>query len=144
MTPACDEEGSCKIPCDRETQTAMLNPLEAGQGTANLPDLPHGAAQENHFQAVVVIQVDMCRRNDHFVVFVLEIGEMILQFPFVVVVHQRQDAVCLRTIILRPFIHKAGANEIPDRLRSIAITGPGDEAIEFLDEAGLDRNAETQ
>jgi len=122
----------------------MLDPFEAGQSAADLPYLSHSPAQENHFQAVVVIQVNVSRRNDHFVVIVLEIREMIFQFPFVVVIHQGQDAVCLCGIVLRSFIHKPGANEIPDRLRPIAIPGPGNEAVEFLDEAGLDGDAETQ
>ena len=60
-------------------ELAMLHAFRADEGIGHLPDLTAAATDDQDFQAVIVIQMDMHRRQDELMVPMLNIGELLVQ-----------------------------------------------------------------
>jgi hypothetical protein len=75
-----------------DRQLPVLYAFSADQLIGNSFDQWRLAPNDEHFEAIVVIQVDVQRRDDRFVMVVLEVGQGLLQSVFVMVIDQRDCA----------------------------------------------------
>ena len=75
-----------------ERQAAVLHSLGADERVGNLLHGRGFAAHHQHFQAIVVIQVDVQRGKDRAVKVVLHVGEFLVEHADVVVVDERDRA----------------------------------------------------
>ena len=76
----------------RDGQAAVLHSLGADEDFGDLLDLTSFASHHQDFEAVVVVQVHVKRREDEAMVFVLQVREPFVQQADVVVVDQRNRA----------------------------------------------------
>jgi len=107
--------------------------LGAHQALAHGDDLACPAAQDEHLEAVVLVEVHVQRRHHRLVMLVLDVGQFLRQAGRVVVVDQRHhgDLVGAVLFLARPFVlDKLLTDEIPNRLRPVRVPAPSDEAIE--------------
>ena len=89
-----------------------------------------GSANHDDLQAVIVIQVDVGCAEDQVVVFMLQIGQMILQFMLLMRIGQGDHAnhIALRTTPL--FVHQVFADQVAHGFRTVLVAMPGDELVE--------------
>lgn len=118
----------------------MLNALKADQSPCELFDPPRLAVDYQDFQAPVIVEMRMTRRNHQLVVGVLNVCQL-LRYPVgVMVVDERNRAHnrCIRTrCSLR---YKAIADQIAEGFRSVGIAQPRDEVIKTFEEIRIECN----
>jgi len=76
----------------RSDQLAVLDPFGADQFIGQPFDVPGLALDHHHFEAMVIVEVDVQRRNDGAVVMVLAFGEFVGEVAGVMIVNQGDGA----------------------------------------------------
>lgn len=84
-----------------------------------------------------MIQMDVRRSDNLMMCMVLHIGELFLEIPLVVIVHQRQHPDCLCVRILDPFFRKSRSDEIPKSFGSGPVPRMVEEFVKFLEKVGV-------
>ena len=87
----------------------MFHALGRNEFVGNVPHHRRLAAHEQHFQAVVVVKVNMHRGQDYVVVIVLDVRERGWQMRLVMVIDQRDGAGDVFVAELLPVLDKLGA-----------------------------------
>ena len=120
----------------------MFDSLETRKRSADVADLPRTPLQQNDLKTIVMVEMHMGRRDDEFVMIVLEPGQVVLQLALVVIVDKRQHTCGSHFWILDAFLDEPGPDKVAYGFRPRAITRVVDIAIEFGDEVLFDGNAE--
>jgi hypothetical protein len=106
---------------------------ERFQQIRKLSDFLRLSPDGQNFKAIMVVDMDMLRTNDKLLKVMLNVDDFIYQFPFMMVVGQRDGAGDF--LITEPlFFDKVGADQIPDRFRSISVILSFDMIVEFFDQ----------
>ena len=113
-------------------QPAGLDALGADQAIREFPDLARLAAQQDHFEASILVEVHMSCRDNMRQPAVLEFGEPLRGSSRVVVVDQRDHPHRLAFFLTDHFLDECSAHEAADCLASIGITMLLAVAVEFL------------
>jgi hypothetical protein len=98
------------------------------------------ALHDDDFEAVVMVEVDVGRGEDHGSGAVLNVGELLGEIGDVVVVDQGEGAYD-GLIRIDVFFEKGAADEVADGLGTVLVTAFGDKAIELLEEVSVERDA---
>ena len=101
-----------------------------------------GAAQHDDLEAVVGVEVHVQRRDDLLVVGVLVLGELVGEVAGVVVVDQRDGADDLAVAGVPLLLDERRPDQVAERLRAVDVALLGDERVEALEQALLDRDTE--
>ena len=111
----------------------MFDTLRTDERIGGFLDSGSGAAHCNHLQAVIVIEMDVHRRDDVFVKMMMEVGELFVEEPNVVVVNKRygaDDHTCRRFPSL---FDEVLAHQIAKRFGPVRITPSRDQAIKVFE-----------
>jgi len=111
----------------------MAHSLCADEFVGQLLNLTRLAAQDHYLKACIVIEMGMERRDDHFVMFMLKVGQFFGEKPSVMVIDQRDGSHdrspgghdC------RP--HKPIAYQIAERLGSVVVALFSDELVKAIE-----------
>ena len=125
-----------------QNEPAGLDALGADQAIRKFPDLSGLAAQEDHLQATMRVEMHMSRGDDMCELAVLEFGEPLRGPSRVVIVDQRDDSHRLALLLTDHFFDECRAHEPADSLAAIGITMLLAIAVEFLQQFATDRDAE--
>jgi hypothetical protein len=88
--------------------------FDGGQHVGKPLHLPGSSLDGNDFQAVVMIQVDVLRRNDQFLKIMLDIREFVQQVPLVMIEDEGDGAGYL-PVLLPFFPDKFLADHVAER-----------------------------
>src|ERR1700761_3290177 len=72
-----------------QRDTAMMHASFRNQAFGEIPDLAGGTAQQRHFEAVLMVEMDVEGRQDHVMVAVLRVGEPLREVALMMVVYIR-------------------------------------------------------
>ena len=108
---------------------------DSGVGDGCLGELPQRAGfplQNDHFQAIFVVQMDMQRRQHQIVAGMLRFRQSPRQFPLVVVIDvgQTADGMTGAAVSCTVLLHSA-AQQIADRLGTVRIAAAMNEGVEL-------------
>ena len=120
----------------------MLNSLRADQAVRNPLNLGRLSANNQHLQAVVMVKVYVQRRKDGFVELMLQLEELLVQHPDVVVVDQRDRADDLGVGRLPGLLDQLVANQVAKGLRAIVVAATADQGVETLKKIGVNGHAD--
>ncbi len=99
---------------------------------AEMLHLARGAAQHRHFEAGVLIEMDVERGERELMVCVIGVGQPLGELPrrMVVDIDQRRDA---RVLLLGALggVANAGAGEVADRLGPVLVAARGNDGVEL-------------
>ena len=130
------------LSCRGDGELAVFDAFGGDEFVRQLLDVRRLAADGQHFEAVVVVEMTVQSRDDRVAVFVLQIGEQLLQVMTVVVVHQRDAAGDLAAAELLAMFHEMGANHVGDGQRAVVVALLAAHAVEFAQEFLVERDAE--
>jgi cobalt/nickel transport system permease protein len=119
----------------------VLDALHRDQGIGDTTNVLCLSAHDNHFQAIVVIKMHVHRRKDAVKCIVLDIRELLVEKPHVMVVHKRHCSDYLAIWRCPSLLNELLANEISKRLGARGITPIGDVSVEFSQQIGVDCDA---
>jgi hypothetical protein len=123
-------------------ELAVLHALGSNEFIRDAFDDGGLAPNGEYFQAVVVVQMDVERGDDDFVVVVLDVGEGGLDVLFVVVVKECDGAGNFLVAELLMMLDEVGADHVCDGKGAIVIAFLCHHAIELLRQTAWNRNAE--
>ena len=122
----------------------MLHAFDADQGIRDFLDLRAFAFHDQHFEAVVVIEVDVHPCQDMALEIMLDMSELPREIAHVMVVHERNGCDGLLVGLSGPFLaDELIADEIAERFRSRGILTTPDNLIEVVKQVMIQRYAET-
>jgi hypothetical protein len=122
-------------------ELSVLDPARADERVGDPLDLGGGPPHRDHLEAVVVVEVDVGRREHGAVVVVLDAGQTVGELPPVVVEDEGDRADDLG--VASPFFaHQGVAQDVADGLGPIPPAMLLGHAQESIEEDGLDRHAE--
>ena len=102
-----------------------------------------GPPGNNHFEAVVVVQVDVKAGNDSIGALVLRLSQTFREIAYMVVIHKGYGGNDF--LASRPLLgHEAVSNQVSQSLRAVRVTGLPDEPVETPEEVLSHRDAETR
>jgi len=107
----------------------MLHAFSADKTVCKLLHILRGPTKYDHFEAILVVEVGMQGRNNYFMVFVLEIGELLRQKAGVMVVNQGDRAHDERVCGDHYRADEPVANQIAKGFRAVLVALVGDEGI---------------
>jgi hypothetical protein len=128
--------------CDRHNQTPMPDAFGRDQIVGDLLNVAGLAAEHDHLQAVVVIQVDVQRRHNAFVVLMLKFCELFVQQPHMVVIDYGHGSHYGRIGFLRAFFQKLGTREIAKCFRSVGVSSLLHQFVEPVQQFAFNRYSE--
>jgi len=120
----------------------VLDALGTDEGVGNLLDGAGLTAHDQNFQAIVVIEVHVQSGEDGAVEFVLQVDQFIAQHAYVVIVNQRDGAHHAAIGGLGHLLDELVADQVAEGLGSTGIAALFDEAVEFVEEVGIDGDAD--
>ena len=84
------EETRCVVwsICRCHDKASTVDTLETPQLRGQILEFERRSPKNDHFQAMIMIKVNMHARNDNVHVIVLDITKLVAERPFVMVVHQ--------------------------------------------------------
>ena len=94
-----------------------------------------------HLQAVIMIQVNVQRGEEKVIMGVLKIRQLVAQHADVVVVDQGQSTHDLEIRGLSGLLHQFVPDEIAKRFGPICVAPAGNQVIELLKQVGINRDA---
>jgi hypothetical protein len=113
-------------------ELAVLDPLSRNQLAGDLVHFAAASPDDNHFQAVMFIQVNMQAGIHGHMSLMLHVRQEIAQVMYPVVIHERDHpddfGVCLPYLLLNEVI----TNQVADSFRAILITLTADASVEGL------------
>jgi hypothetical protein len=92
----------------------VFDSLEARKGACDVAQIRDLAFEKHDFKAVVMIHMDVRRRNDRGKVMMLDVGEFLLQFSLVVVVNDRKYAEGWCGFLLDFFFNKPSSYQVTE------------------------------
>ncbi len=121
----------------------MPDSLCADEFVGELLNVAGTTAQEHYFKACIVIQMGMQRRNDNFVMFMLQIGQFFRQKASVVIIDQRNGPHyrSLRGHNRSP--NKPVPDQIPECLRAVIVAFFRDEPVKPIEQIRLQRHSDS-
>ena len=121
-------------------QGGLLNAFEAFQGSCEGAQIGGHAAQQDHFKAQIVIQVHMGGGGDQGGVFMLQVGELLSEAVFVMIIHQGEGG-CHRPSPFQPgLLGKLFMEQMADSLAPCRVRLAGTPGIETPQEFFLERH----
>lgn len=108
----------------------MLDAFGGDQLVGQLFDVGGGAADGEEFEAVVVVEMAVERGDDDLPVFVLEIGEEVLEVMPVMVVNKRDAAGNVAVAFLVFVFDEVGADHVGDGERPVVVALLGGHLVE--------------
>jgi len=123
------------------TSRPCLTPRAAINRVGELPDFRRLAFHDDHFQAVVVVQMNVQRGEDLVVILVLQLGELFAEQPDVMVVEQRHGTGYQSRGLDSRLLNQFRPDEIAKRFRAIGVAAAGNERVELLQQAMVDGHA---
>jgi hypothetical protein len=116
--------------------------IAAGLDPVREPAHRGGRPLENDaFEAVVVVEVNMHRRNDQVMVLVLRLGQPFGERPLVVIVDMGRIGDTVRTHFLcDPVGLDFAAQEVAHRLGTARVAALSDQSVEFPRQTFVDRH----
>lgn len=120
----------------------MFDAFSGDQLVGEFFDFGALAADGEDFETVVVVEVAVERGDDDVAVFVLEVGEEVLEVVPVVVVHEGDAAGNVGVGLLLPMFDEVGADHVGDGQRAVVVAFFGGHGVEFAGEGGRQGNAE--
>ena len=113
-------------------QSPVLHTLCADEFIRESLNVSRFPPQHDDLQTVVMIEVRMDGRNDHPVMFVLQVGQFLGQQACVVIVDESYSAHNQGVGGNDRRAHKAVSNQVAEGLRSILVSLRGDEGVKFV------------
>ena len=119
----------------------MFDALDADEGIRHLLDFGPFALHDQHFQAVVMVEMHVHARQYKFMKSVLDVDEFLRKRRHVMIVNERDRSHCL--LVLIPLLpDQIVANQIAERLGSIRVLLPRNMPIEVIQEMMIEGNTE--
>ena len=112
----------------------MANSLRRYQGVRNAPDIGGITSQDQNFETVVVIQMNVSCRNDLFEVFVLHSSQSIVELPDMMIVNEGYSSDHLCSRVANRLRDQGFAHQIPKRFGAICISLLRDHPIELIEQ----------
>ena len=111
----------------------MPHALRADEFVSQLLNIARLAAQEHNFKARIVIQMGMQRRDDNFVMFMLQVGQFFGEKPRVMVIDQSHG--CHDRSRRGPDCspHKPVPDEVAEGLGSVVVAFFRDEFVKAIE-----------
>jgi hypothetical protein len=128
---------------DRHHEAAVLHAFQSNEAPSELLNLPGFSADNEDFQAGVMIEMRVTGRNHQLVIRVLNFGQL-LRHPMGVMVVDECDCAdydCIRSS--RLLYDQAIANQIAESFRPVGISQPGDELVEAFEKIGIECNSDS-
>ena len=119
----------------------MLDALGADQRIGDLAHRRRLTANDQNFEAMVVIEMNVQRGKNDVMKIVLNVGELFVQISHVVVIDQRNRANHAAVGGFPHFFHELVADQIAKGLRPVGIAALSDQMIELIQEVGIDGNS---
>jgi hypothetical protein len=98
---------------------------------------------EQHFQVMVMLEMDVHRRDDHQEVLVLNVGEFSLQVSFPIVVHEGDRARHALGAEFLLVLDQLLTGHFGDGVRAVRKFPLRDHVIQLVEQIGRQGNAET-
>src|SRR5699024_638838 len=134
---------SVEIAADRgHGQLAMLDSLDADQAVCECAHLPPRPFDGNHFQAMVMVQMQMHGGQDQLVMIVLDCGQLLGQGAYMMIEHQRDRAHDFR-LVIPAIADQLVADQIADRFRAGLVATPGAQLVELPEQTLVHGNSKT-
>ena len=86
-----------------------------------------------------MVEVHVQRGKNHVMEIVLDVGELFVQIPYVVVIDQGDGANHAALGRFPGFFDELVANEIAEGFRPVGIAALSNEAVELIEEVRVDR-----
>lgn len=112
--------------------TALIDAFERQDPAGDVLKVVRAPMHDNHFQTVIVVEVDVKGGADAATEVVLELGEFLAQVPYVVIVDQREGGYGLCAASDASFVH-GGPHEITQSFGSSSASSC-DQLIELAEE----------
>jgi hypothetical protein len=125
-----------------EHEPPGLDSLGADQVISEVADLPGGAAQENHFQAALFVEMHVRRGNDPVKMMVLQVGQPAPDPRDVMIVDQGDDPHRLAVAVRDRFFDQCRAHQAADSLAPVGMTMKLAILVESAKQFSPDRDAE--
>jgi cobalt/nickel transport system permease protein len=119
----------------------VLHPFGAEQGIGEFLHRTGFALHHHYLQTVVMIQMHMHGRKNVVKVGVLKIGQLLVQQPHVMIVDQRDGSHYVGIRAFPQFFDQLVADQVSKGFRAVSVSARGDQVIEFLQQAGVDRHS---
>ena len=120
----------------------MLDAAQALKALLEAVELPGVSAQENGFNAMMVVQVKVLGSHDRRRGFMLQMQNLIHQIALVVVIDKTDDSEDF-PFPLKLLMGRLMADHRAQRIRSVPVGTLSDQIVHQLKDVGLDRNAES-
>ena len=120
----------------------MLNPLGADQAVGQFLYFFGFAAKHDHLETAFMIQVGMQRGDDHVMMLMLEVGELLGQEAGVMVVDESDGADHKGVGSNDSGADQAVANQIAESFGAVLVTFVRNEAVEAAKQFGIDGYAD--
>ena len=101
------------------------------------------AANDNHFQAVVVIEVHVHSREDTVICIVLNIGQFLVEQSYVMIVDEGDGSQHFSVGDLPGLLHQLFPDQIAERLRACRVSTARDMPVELIQQFGIDCDSYT-
>jgi len=111
----------------------MANSLRADEFVGQLLNVARLAAQDDYLKASIVIEMGMERRDNHFVMLMLKIGEFFREKTGVMVVDQRHGSHHWGSSGHDRGSYKLVADQVPKRFGSIVVAFSSDEFVKAVE-----------
>jgi hypothetical protein len=119
----------------------MLDAFGRNQFIRNFFDDAGFAAYDKHFKAIVMIQMNVNRGNNNFVMIVLNIGQRCLHVRFVMVINQRYSSSDVGVAKPLPMLNNFFADHIGNSLGTFVVAFFAGHHVQFLQQFRRQRNA---
>jgi hypothetical protein len=128
--------------CGSQNQPAGLNALAADQVVCQHAHLTRRAAEQDHLQAAIRVEMDVRRGDDLIEMAMLQFGQALGDPAGVMIIDERHDAHGLAVLAVDHLFDKRRSHESADRLAPVGISVFLTIAIEPTQELATDRDAE--
>ena len=118
----------------------MLDAAGSDESVADLLDILSLPPQDQNFEAVLFIQMDVRGGKDGLIKAVLQVRQDPGEFPGVMVVNYSQRAHGLLTPALPFFLDQIIADQIPKSFRAVPVPLSGNQLIKVFKQGSIHRN----
>ncbi|HXX99354.1 MAG TPA: hypothetical protein VEI54_00445 [Candidatus Limnocylindrales bacterium] len=111
----------------------MTNPLCADKFVGQLLNIARLAPKEHNFKARIVIEMGMQRRDDNFMMFVLQVGQFFGEKPRVMVIDQSHGCHDWSSRGHDCSPHKPVPDQVAEGLGSVVVAFSRDEIVKPIE-----------
>jgi hypothetical protein len=116
----------------REVQKHILHALDGLELVSQCSDSLDFAGKNDHFQAMMMVQMGMERRDDHSASIMLDIGQLVEQIAFMMVVDER-DVSSDMFVLLPLMVLQGGSHQVFYSLGTGGIATFTDEPVKMFE-----------